>query len=177
MVQANQLTMEKVNMTANLIIENIQVIHAAFEDEPSYVANYDPNYEPTRTYKKYLSDETVEVEAVLEDVWTSTQNIEDSWSNFSCIAEGNDRNLDYSNNITVVEDLPVIKGKTYGHRSTSVGDYMIVKFSNTEIYNCYIVEDVGFSLDQSCIGGRIEYWKLDVGRLHGSRRKPIKKKA
>ena len=68
-------------MTANLKIENIQVIHAAFEDEPVYIANYLPNYKPTRTYKKYLSDETVEVEAVLEDVWTATQNIEDSWSN------------------------------------------------------------------------------------------------
>ena len=175
MLQGNQLTMEKKNMTANLIIENIQVIHAAFEDKPVYIANYNPNYEPTDTYKKYLSNEKVEVEAVLEDVWRATQNVNDSWSNFSCITEGNDRNLDYSNNITVVEDLPVIKGKTYGHRSTSVGDYVIVKFSNTEIYNCYIAEDVGFSLQQSCIGGPIEYWKLEAGKILGSRR--LKKKA
>ena len=177
MVQANQLMRSKKNMTANLKIENIQVIHAAFEDEPSYVANYLPGYKPTRTYKKYLSDETVEVAAVLEDVWTATQNIEDSWSNGNAIGREYDFNCDKSPNIIVKKDLPVIKGKTYGHRSTSVGDYMIVKFSNTEIYNCYIVEDVGFSLNQSCIGGRIEYWKLDVGKLHGSRRKPIKKKA
>ena len=162
-------------MTANLKIENIQVIHAAFEDEPEYIANYDPNYEPTDTYRKYLSDEKVEVETVLEDVWRATQNVNDSWSNFSCIAEGNDSNLDYSNNITVKKDLPVIKGKTYGHRSTSVGDYMIVKFSNTQIYNCYIAEDVGFSLTESCIGGPIEYWKLEAGKIFGSRR--LKKKA
>lgn len=158
-------------MTANLKITNIQVIHAAFEDEPVYIANYDPNYEPTDTYKKYLSDETVDVKAVLEDVWRATQNVNDSWSNFSCITEGNDRNLDYSNNITVKKDLPVIKGKTYGHRSTSVGDYMIVEFGNTPIYNCYIAENVGFSLTESCIGGSIEYWKLKTGLLTGSRRR------
>lgn len=162
-------------MTDNLKIENIQVIHAAFEDEPVYIANYDPNYEPTDLYKKYLSDNTIEVEAVLEDVWKATQNVNDSWSNFSCIAEGNDSNLDYSDNITVKKDLPVIKGKTYGHRSTSVGDYMIVKFSNTEIFNCYIAEDVGFSLEQSTIGGPIKWFDLEVGKLHGSRR--LKKKA
>ena len=44
-------------MTANPKIDNIQVIHAAFEDEPVYIANYFPGYEPTDTYKKYLSDE------------------------------------------------------------------------------------------------------------------------
>lgn len=164
-------------MTANSKIENIQVIHAAFEDEPVYIANYDPNYELTDTYKKYLSDEKVSVKAVLEDVWKATQNIHDSWSNFSCIAEGNDSNLDYSNNITVKKDLPVIKGKTYGHRSTSVGDYMIVQFANTQNYFCYIAEDVGFSLKQGNIGSQIEWWKLDTGLVHGSRRKSIKKKA
>ena len=175
MLEGNQLTRSKKNMTANLKIENIQVIHAAFEDEPEYVANYNPNFEPTDTYKKYLSDEKVEVEAVLEDVWKATQNINDSWSNPDAIGMEYECNLDKSPNITVKKDLPVIKGKTYGHRSTSVGDYMIVKFSNTEIYNCYIAEDVGFSLQQSCIGGPIEYWKLEAGKILGSRR--LKKKA
>ena len=162
-------------MTANLKIDNIQVIHAAFEDEPVYIANYFPGYEPTDTYKKYLSDEKVEVEAVLEDVWRATQNIEDSWSNGDAIGRQYDFNVDKSPNIVVYKDLPVIKGKTYGHRSTSVGDYMIVKFSNTQIYNCYIAEDVGFSLKQSNIGSQIEWWDLEVGKLHGSRRQ--KKKA
>jgi len=162
-------------MTANLKITNIQVIHAAFEDEPVYIANYDPNYEPTDTYKKYLSDETVDVKAVLEDVWRATQNIEDSWSNGDAIGRQYDFNVDKSPNITVKKDLPVIKGKTYGHRSTSVGDYMIVEFGNTPIYNCYIAEDVGFSLTESCIGGPIEYWKLEAGKIFGSRR--LKKKA
>lgn len=174
MLEGNQLTRSKKNMTANLKIENIQVIHAAFEDEPEYVANYNPNFEPTDTYKKYLSDEKVEVEAVLEDVWRATQNVADSWSNGDATGEF-DYNVDKSPNIVVLKDLPVIKGKTYGHRSTSVGDYVIVKFSNTEIYNCYIAEDVGFSLQQSCIGGPIEYWKLEAGKIFGSRR--LKKKA
>jgi len=167
--------MEEKKMTANLKIDNIQVIHAAFEDEPVYIANYFPGYEPTDTYKKYLSDEKVEVEAVLEDVWRATQNIEDSWSNGDAIGRQYDFNVDKSPNIVVYKDLPVIKGKTYGHRSTSVGDYMIVKFSNTQIYNCYIAEDVGFSLKQSNIGSQIEWWDLEVGKLHGSRRQ--KKKA
>jgi hypothetical protein len=167
--------MEEKKMTANLKIENIQVIHAAFEDEPVYIANYLPGYKPTRTYKKYLSDETLEVEAVLEDVWTATQNIEDSWSNGDAIGREYDFNVDKSPNIIVKKDLPVINGKTYGHRSTSVGDYMIVHFADTQIYNCYIAEDVGFSLKQSNIGSQIEWWDLEVGKLHGSRRQ--KKKA
>lgn len=162
-------------MTANLKIENIQVIHAAFEDEPVYIANYFPNYQPTDLYKKYLSDNTIEVEAVLEDVWKATQNTNDSWSNPDAIGMEYECNLDKSPNIIVKKDLPIIKGKTYGHRSTSVGDYMIVKFSNTEIYNCYIAENVGFSLEQSTIGGPIKWFDLEVGKLHGSRRQ--KKKA
>ncbi len=174
MVQANQLMKEK-KMTANLKIENIQVIHAAFEDEPVYIANYDPNYQQTDNYKKYLSDEKVEVESVLEDVWKATQNINDSWSNPDAIGMEYECNLDKSPNITVKKDLPVIKGKTYGHRSTSVGDYMIVQFANTQIYNCYIAEDVGFSLKQSNIGSQIEWWNLETNKVLGSRR--LKKKA
>jgi hypothetical protein len=112
---------------------------------------------------------------VLEDVWKATQNIEDSWSNPDAIGRQYDFNVDKSPNIIVKKDLPVIKGKTYGHRSTSVGDYMIVKFDNTQIYNCYIAEDVGFSLKQSSIGGQIEWWNLDTGKVLGSRR--LKKKA
>lgn len=164
-------------MTANLKIENIQVIHAAFEDEPSYVANYLPGYEPTRTYKKYLSDETVDVKSVLEDVWSATQNVEDSWSNPDAIGREYDFNVDKSPNIIVKKDLPVIKGKTYGHRSTCVGDYMIVHFSNTQIYNCYIAEDVGFSLKQSNIGSQIEWWDLETGLLLGSKKRQLRRKA
>lgn len=177
MLQANQLTKEQKNMTANLKIENIQVIHAAFEDEPSYVANYLPGYKPTDNYKKYLSDEKVEVEAVLEDVWRATQNIEDSWSNPDAIGMEYDFNVDKSPNIIVKKDLPVIKGKTYGHRSTSVGDYMIVHFADTKIYNCYIAEDVGFSLKQSNIGSQIEWWDLETGLIHGFNGRRLKRKA
>ena len=124
-----------------------------------------------------MSDEKVEVKAVLEDVWRATQNIEDSWSNPDAIGMQYDYNVDKSPNIVVLKDLPVIKGKTYGHRSTSVGDYMIVHFSNTKIYNCYIAEDVGFSLKQSNIGSQIEWWDLETGLLHGSKRKSIRRKA
>jgi len=52
---------------------------------------------------------------------------------------------------------------------------MIVQFANTQIYNCYIAEDVGFSLKQSNIGSQIEWWNLETGKVLGSRR--LKKKA
>ena len=157
-------------MTANLKIKNIKIIHAAFEDEPVHIANY----KLTVADQVFLMTGKNKTEDLLESAYKGTQNIHDSWSNPSCKGDY-DYNVDKLANVDVLKPLTVIKGKTYGHRSTSVGDYMIVKFSNTEIYNCYIAEDVGFSLQQSCIGGQIEWWNLDTGKVLGSRR--LKKKA
>ena len=157
-------------MTANLKIKNIKIVHAAFEDKPVHIANY----KLTVADQVFLMTGKNKTEDLLESAYKGTQNIHDSWSNPSCKGDY-DYNVDKLANVDVLKPLTVIKGKTYGHRSTSVGDYMIVKFSNTEIYNCYIAEDVGFSLQQSCIGGPIEYWKLEAGKIFGSRR--LKKKA
>lgn len=56
-----------------------------------------------------------QVEATdIEDAWTLTQNAVKCWS------------MDHDPRITLLtDDLPVIDGKTYGLRSTSVGDLIM----------------------------------------------------
>jgi hypothetical protein len=52
----------------------------------------------------------------LEFAWRWTQNIQDSWSN------GGPE--DMNEKVKVLAPLPVANGKTYGLRSTSMGDRM-----------------------------------------------------
>lgn len=69
----------------------------------------------------------------LEYAYTSTQNISGSWSRGPMVQIDNEYvvNADYNENVKVVEPLPVINGKTYGHRSSMVGDIFSV---NDEMY-------------------------------------------
>jgi hypothetical protein len=103
------------------------VIHGAFEDTPRTVAFVEVG---TRTG----SD-------ALEYAYRRTQNIEGSWSKGPVIEwEGQEHdNGDYSEDITVMAPLETVDGKTYGLRSTSVGDHIV--FGTVK----YVVDSFGFS--------------------------------
>ena len=82
----------------------IEVIHAAFEDQAETIAEVE-----------YVG----KIDSGLEYAYRWTQNIMDSWS-MKMPADGNDA-------VTVVKPLHTdTQGKQWGHRSTSVGDYMRV---------------------------------------------------
>ena len=82
-------------------MEQVAVIHTAFEDKPSTVAFVDVPEFPTLIEK-------------LEYAYKWTNNIHGSWS----LKIGNDANP----NVTVVGDI----SDGYGLRSTSVGDQMLL---------------------------------------------------
>ena len=103
------------------------VIHGAFEDTPRTVAFVEVG-ERTGT-------------DALEYAYRRTQNIDGSWSKGPVIEwEGQEHdNGDYSEDITVMQPLHVNEGKTYGLRSTSVGDHIL--FGTVK----YRVDSFGFS--------------------------------
>ena len=94
----------------------VAVIHTAFEDTPRTVALVEVG-ERTGT-------------SALEYAYRWTQNIMDSWS-LKMDQDGND-------DVTVVGELPVVDGQTYGLRSTSMGDQMLLGTTK------YKVSMVGF---------------------------------
>ena len=83
-------------------MEQVAVIHTAFEDKPSTVAFVEVPNDAESTIDK------------LEFAYRWTQNIMDSWS-LKGPGDGNDK-------VTVVGDI----SSGYGLRSTSVGDQMLV---------------------------------------------------
>ena len=98
----------------------IKVIHKAFEETP---------YEAARVEAVGKT-----VDECLEYAYRYTQNIEGSWS----IKDGN---ADNNGAVTVLKDLYVDdKGKTWGHRSTSVNDIMQIEGSDVQ----YRVAGMGF---------------------------------
>jgi len=102
-----------------------EVYHNAFGDKDVHIANVNV-------------DDNVPVMEALEVVFRKTNNIEGSWSKgptFDFKGETFD-NSDYSENVEVVKPLVVKDGIEWGHRSTSVGDYVIV---NGTKYNCAMV--------------------------------------
>ena len=103
------------------------VIHGAFEDTPRTVAFVEVG-------ERTGSD-------ALEYAYRLTQNVEGSWSKGPVIEwEGQEHdNGDYSEDITVMQPLHVSEGKTYGLRSTSVGDHIL--FGTVK----YKVDSFGFS--------------------------------
>lgn len=76
----------------------------------------------------------------LEYAYTSTQNIMGSWSRGPMIQLDSEHvvNADYNEDVKVVVPLPTFNGKTYGLRSSMVGDVFSV---NDELYK---VDYVGF---------------------------------
>ena len=106
----------------------VAVIHTAFEDTPRTVAFVDVPEFPTVT-------------ETLEYCYRWTNNIAGSWSKDEILTGDNGETInngDYNKNVKVVSDLPVYDGKTYGMRSTSVGDQMLI--GNQK----YVVAGVGF---------------------------------
>jgi hypothetical protein len=103
------------------------VIHGAFEDTPRTVAFVEVG-------ERTGSD-------ALEYAYRLTQNVDGSWSKGPVIEwEGQEHdNGDYSEDITVMQPLHVSEGKTYGLRSTSVGDHIL--FGTVK----YRVDSFGFS--------------------------------
>jgi hypothetical protein len=99
----------------------VTVIHTAFEDSPRTVALVE------------VGDRTGT--DALEYAYRRTQNVGGSWSRNDF-----DHNPDYSEDVTVMAELPVHGGVIYGLRSTSMGDHMLL--GNEK----YKVDMVGFEL-------------------------------
>jgi len=107
----------------------VAVIHSAFEDTSKVVAYVDTT--------KMLVNSASEEEA-LTAAYHFTQNLYGSWSMGSELSDGS-RNEDFNRNVLVMTELPVVNGKTFGLRSTSMGDQMII--GNTK----YNVDMIGFT--------------------------------
>jgi len=106
-------------------MKKYEVYHNAFGDKDIHVANVN------------IADDVPVMEA-LEVVFRKTNNIEGSWSKgptFEVKGEIFD-NADYSEDVEVVKPLLVKDGVEWGHRSTSVGDYVIIDGIK---YNCAMV--------------------------------------
>ena len=107
----------------------VAVIHSAFEDTSKVVAYVDTT--------KMLTNSASEEEA-LTAAYHFTQNLYGSWSMGSTLPDGT-QNEDFNRNVLVMTELPVVNGKTFGLRSTSMGDQMII--GNTK----YNVDMIGFT--------------------------------
>lgn len=103
----------------------VAVIHSAFEDTPRTVAFVEVG---ERTGNE-----------ALEYAYRWTNNVEGSWSLGVREFEDGESNGDFNPAVTVVGPMHVDEnGKTWGLRSTSVGDHMLM---GTEKY---VVASVGF---------------------------------
>ena len=93
----------------------VAVIHTAFEDSP-------------RTVALVQTKEGMTLNEKLEYAYRWTQNIMDSWS-LKMPQDGND-------DVTVMGELPVVDGETYGLRSTSMGDQMLLGTTKYKVAMC-----------------------------------------
>ena len=96
----------------------VAVIHTAFEDSPRTVAFVN------------IPEDARSTDDALEYAYRWTNNIQGSWSIKEFTLEADNgvtmQNGDYNENVTVMADLPVYEGKTFGMRSTSMGDQMLM---------------------------------------------------
>ena len=106
---------EESKMMPNNENQPVAVIHTAFEDSPRTVALVHTKEGMTTTEK-------------LEYAYRWTQNIMDSWS-LKMPQDGND-------DVTVMGELPVVDGETYGLRSTSMGDQMLLGTTKYKVAMC-----------------------------------------
>jgi len=92
----------------------VNVIHSALEETPRLVAKVDAG--------------SRSIDDALEYAYNVTNNLRGSWSQAAEFTYDKVlvKNLDYNPNVSVLVDLPVRLGKTYGLRSTSMGDQMLV---------------------------------------------------
>ena len=104
----------------------VSVIHAAFGDTPHVVAFVD------------VPDGTDDMKA-MEYAYRWTNNVMGSWSIKKEFFEDGEPNGDFNPNVTVMKPLEKDdSGKEWGHRSTSMGDQMLV--GNKK----YVVAMMGF---------------------------------
>ena len=104
----------------------VSVIHTAFEDAPQTVAFV-------------VVPEFPSVIETLEYCYRWTNNLAGSWSKGEILTGDNGEtvnNGDYNKNVTVMADLPVYDGKTYGMRSTSVDDQMVIGNQKYVVAGC-----------------------------------------
>ena len=99
----------------------VAVIHTAFEESPRTVAFIEVG-ERTGT-------------DALEYAYRRTQNLEGSWSKGATFEwnGATHTNGDYSEDVTVMAELPTRDGKTYGLRSTSMGDHLLLGNTKYEV--------------------------------------------
>ena len=90
-------------------IMQVAVIHTAFEDSPRTVAFVN------------IPEDARSTDDALEYAYRWTNNVSGSWSR-----DDIENNGDYNSDVTVMADLPVHEGVTYGLRSTSMGDQMLI---------------------------------------------------
>ena len=100
------------------IMTQVAVIHSAFEDVPNTVA-----------FVEVGNVDVLGVTEALEYAYHKTNNIMGSWSKGPQIEHEGEMvdNPDYSEDVTVMAPLYVDEnGKEWGHRSTSMGDMMVL---------------------------------------------------
>ena len=101
----------------------IEVIHAAFEDTAQHMANV-------------TADDRMGVMEALEYAYRWTNNIDGSWSRKEKTFKHEGKtypNGDYNEAVTVMAALHEKDGVTYGLRSTSVGDWMLLGNKRYEV--------------------------------------------
>ena len=107
-------------------MEQVAVIHSAFGDTPHVVAFVDV-------------DPSLSLNKKLEYAYRWTNNVMGSWSIKKEFFEDGEPNGDFNPNVTVMKPLEKDdSGKEWGHRSTSMGDQMLV--GNKK----YVVAMMGF---------------------------------
>ena len=77
------------------MIEQIRLIHKAFEKDPVHIATYTPG----------LNEKGKDVHWILEDIYKSSQNAMDSWSNPDITCYENGFKYDGSRNFTMIAPL------------------------------------------------------------------------
>ena len=104
----------------------VDIIHTAFEDAPQTVASVDVPEFPS-------------VIETLEYCYRWTNNLAGSWSRGEVLTGDNGETInngDFNKNVTVIADLPVYDGVTYGLRSTSVNDQMVIGNQKYVVAGC-----------------------------------------
>ena len=124
---------KEMQMMAVVKVFHISPVEGATPSDPwtierTHVANVHVNQE---------GDVEWITEVILEQAYCLTQNIRGSWSRGPNFEDG-EINMDFNSNIQVIAPLEVYEGKTYGHRSSMVGDEFEL---NGKIYRC---DTIGF---------------------------------
>lgn len=107
-IRVNSLYTVQVNNERDYIMQ-VAVIHTAFEESPRTVAFVN------------IPEDARSTDEALEYAYRWTNNVMGSWSRTDIEDNG-----DYNPDVTVMADLPVHEGVTYGLRSTSMGDQMLI---------------------------------------------------